>query len=231
MAYEDISPEELEALKRWWDLRSDTCYHEAAHVVFDYHAGRTIRYVQVPEDLKQSRCMSAIPVNPFPWEGIELAASGIAGEYAVYRRRGQKIVHKPFDEFCESVRIAEEKAEAANEEANDDEVMALRVLERMANSPRTKALLLQMRQQPVQVPPELLPPRYDAASLSPNMQPPVDFPPWDDVKKSYELACEQAAFCVDLWWDEISTVAEALFDEGYLDGDECVELIEAASSN
>jgi len=31
--------------------RIDTCYHEAAHVVFDYLAGLTIRYVYVTEKL------------------------------------------------------------------------------------------------------------------------------------------------------------------------------------
>ena len=45
------------------EMRVDTCYHEAAHAVFDYHARLTIREVYVTEELN-AMCVSAVPVNP-----------------------------------------------------------------------------------------------------------------------------------------------------------------------
>ena len=78
--------------------RIDTCYHEAAHAVFDYQAGLTIRYVYVTEKLN-AMCVSAKPVNPYPWQALDEAVGLFAGEIAAYRRSGEQRPSMPFDEF------------------------------------------------------------------------------------------------------------------------------------
>jgi hypothetical protein len=52
--------------------------------------------------------------------------------------------------------------------------------------------------------------------------------PWGDLEACYEAACSTAAQDLELRWPEIQAVAERLLEIGYLDGDECVRIIEAA---
>ena len=49
-----------------------------------------------------------------------------------------------------------------------------------------------------------------------------------DLEACYAAARKTAERDVDLWWPEIVAVAERLRESGYLDGTECVRLIEAA---
>lgn len=205
-----------EKLREMW---ADTCYHEAAHAVFAYHAGLTIRRVYVTEEL-DGECVSAHPVEPLPWQGIPLAAGCLAGEYAVCHRHGKDIKHKPFDEQVEYAMWAEKEAEEFDDkEALDcDDVRALRVLQRVAESPQTKAAMRQLEQQIEQ---------QRNAELPARAPPSPSIPPWEDVEKSYKLACEEAARNIELWWNEIQAVAEKLVEVGSLDGDECVKLLEA----
>lgn len=52
--------------------------------------------------------------------------------------------------------------------------------------------------------------------------------PWGDLEACYEAACSTAAQDLELQWPEIQALAERLSETGYLDGDECVRIIEAA---
>ncbi len=49
-----------------------------------------------------------------------------------------------------------------------------------------------------------------------------------DLEDCYAAAHKTAERDVDLWWPEIVAVAERLRETGYLDGEECVRLIESA---
>jgi hypothetical protein len=221
-AYVVIGEELLMDGEKLREIRADFCYHEAAHAVFAVHAGLQIRRVYVTDEL-DGECVSAHPVEPYLWQGIELAAEALAGEYAVCYRHGKEIRHKPFDELIEDASWAEEEAAFGDEEAiNSDDVRALRVLQRVAESPQTKAMMQQLEQQDE---------RLRNAELPPGAPPRPDNPPWDDVEKSYEIACEEAARNVQLWWDEIQAVAEKLMEAGYLDGVECLELVEAVRNS
>jgi hypothetical protein len=111
--------------------RIDTCYHEAAHAVFDYDAGLTIRFVYVTEKLN-AMCVSAEPVNPYPWQAMDLAVGLFAGEIAVYRRSGGHKSHVPFDEFVSEEEIYVDLAEVEGTEC--DELQALKMLRIAASS-------------------------------------------------------------------------------------------------
>jgi hypothetical protein len=111
--------------------RIDTCYHEAAHVVFDYLAGLTIRYVYVTEKLNAG-CVSATPDNPYPWQAMDQAVGLFAGEIAVHRRSGQQKPSVPFDEFVSDEDVYEDLAEL--EGAECDELQALKMLRIAASS-------------------------------------------------------------------------------------------------
>lgn len=79
-------------------IRTGTCYHEAAHAVFDHHNGFITRRVYVTERL-EAMCVTAVPVEPYPWQAFALACGLLAGEYAVHRRRGWSPRTLPFEEF------------------------------------------------------------------------------------------------------------------------------------
>jgi len=111
--------------------RIDTCYHEAAHVVFDYLAGLTIRYVYVTEKLN-AMCVSATPDNPNPREAMDQALGLFAGEIAVHRRSGQQKPPVPFDKFVSEEVVYEELAELEGTEC--DELQALKMLRIAASS-------------------------------------------------------------------------------------------------
>jgi hypothetical protein len=100
------------------EMRVDTCYHEAAHVVFYYHAGLIIRQVYVTEEL-DAMCISALPVNPYPWQAMDHAVGLFAGEIASFRRRGRQWLSVPFDEFVSEVDVYEELAELEGTECDD----------------------------------------------------------------------------------------------------------------
>jgi hypothetical protein len=106
-------------------MRIDTCYHEAAHAVFDYQAGLTIRYVYVTEKLN-AMCVSAKPVNPYPWQALDEAVGLFAGEIAAYRRSGEQRPSMPFDEFVSGEEVYEDLAELEGTEC--DELQALKML-------------------------------------------------------------------------------------------------------
>jgi hypothetical protein len=111
--------------------RIDTCYHEAAHVVFDYHAGLIIRHVYVTEKLN-AMCVSSTPVNPYPWQAMDQAVGLFAGEIAVHRRSGQQKPPVPFDKFVFDEDVYEDLAE--HEGAECDELQALKMLRIAASS-------------------------------------------------------------------------------------------------
>jgi hypothetical protein len=113
------------------EMRVDTCYHEAAHVVFDYHARLTIRYVYVTEKLN-AMCVSAVPVNPYPWDAMDQAVGLFAGEIAVRRRHGRQWQSEPFDEFVSDEDLYEEMFEFEGTEC--DELQALKMLRIAASS-------------------------------------------------------------------------------------------------
>jgi hypothetical protein len=52
--------------------------------------------------------------------------------------------------------------------------------------------------------------------------------PWGNIEKCYRFARKTAALDVDCMWPQICCVAERLVEVGYLDGEECVQLIESA---
>jgi hypothetical protein len=107
------------------EMRVDTCYHEAVHVVFDHHAGLTIRQVYVTEKL-DAMCISAVPVNPYPWQAMDQAVGCFAGEIASFRRRRRQRPSVPFDDFVSEEDVYEELAELEGTEC--DELQALRML-------------------------------------------------------------------------------------------------------
>jgi hypothetical protein len=107
------------------EMRIDTCYREAAHAVFDYHARLTIREVYVTEELN-AMCVSAVPVNPYPWQAMDRAAGLFAGLIADYRRRGWQWSPIPFDEFVSEEDSYEELSELYATEC--DELQALKML-------------------------------------------------------------------------------------------------------
>ena len=113
------------------EMRIDTCYHEAAHAVFDYLAESTIRYVYVTEQLN-AMCVSATPVNPYPWQAMDQAVGLFAGEIAVHRRSGQQKPPEPFDEFVSDEDLYEEMFELEGTEC--DELQALKMLRIAASS-------------------------------------------------------------------------------------------------
>jgi hypothetical protein len=113
------------------EMRVDTCYHEAAHAVFDYHARLTIRHVYVTEE-GDAMCVSAVPVNPYPWQAMDHAVGLFAGEIAVYRRRGCQRPFVPFDEFVSDEDAYEELAELEGTEGDD--LQALKMLRIAASS-------------------------------------------------------------------------------------------------
>lgn len=92
------------AMVSYDEIRLDSCYHEAAHAVFDYRAGFAIRYVSVEtpgrSDLRDV-CMSQ--TTTAPWQAVQVASGLLAGEMAVYRLHGeQKPAVEPsaWAEFC-----------------------------------------------------------------------------------------------------------------------------------
>lgn len=107
------------------EMRIGTCYHEAAHAVFDYLAELTIRYVYVTKKLN-AMCVSATPVNPYPWQAMDLAVGAFAGEIAVHRRSGQQKPPEPFDEFVSDEDLYEQMFELEGTEC--DELQALKML-------------------------------------------------------------------------------------------------------
>lgn len=111
--------------------RIDTCYHEAAHAVFDYHAGLIIRHVYVTEKLN-AECVSARPVNHNPWQAMDEAIGLFAGEIAVYRRCGRQKPHVPFDKFVSDEDAYQEMFELDGTEC--DELQALKMLRIAASS-------------------------------------------------------------------------------------------------
>jgi hypothetical protein len=111
--------------------RIDTCYHEAAHAVFDYNAGLIIRQVYVTEKLS-AMCISAIPVPPYPWQAMDQAVGLFAGEIAVRRRHGRQWQSVPFDTFVSDEDVYEDLAEL--EGAECDELQALKLLRIAASS-------------------------------------------------------------------------------------------------
>jgi hypothetical protein len=111
--------------------RIDTCYHEAAHAVFDYHVGLIIRHVYVTEKLN-AMCVSAIPVNPYPWQAMDQAVGLFAGEIAVRRRHGRQWPSVPFDEFVFEEDLYEKRFELEGTEC--DELQALKMLRIAASS-------------------------------------------------------------------------------------------------
>jgi hypothetical protein len=113
------------------EMRVDTCYHEAAHVVFDYHAGLIIRHVYVTEKL-DAMCVSARPVNPYPWQAMDQAVGLFAGEIAAHRRCGRQRPSVPFDQFVSQEDVYEELAELEGTECDD--FQALKMLRIAASS-------------------------------------------------------------------------------------------------
>jgi len=77
-------------------------------------------------------CISATPVNPYPWQAMDLAVGLFAGEIAVYRRSGQQKPPAPFDKFVSEEVVYEEMAELEGTEC--DELQALKMLRIAASS-------------------------------------------------------------------------------------------------
>ncbi len=113
------------------EVRRHTCFHEAAHAVLHHHAGLTLRWVYVSEE-SEGMCVSAVPVRPYPWQAMELAAGAFAGEVAVDRARGERRPPLSFDEFLSDEEVMEELAEL--EGMDCDELLALKMLRVAASS-------------------------------------------------------------------------------------------------
>jgi hypothetical protein len=114
-----VKKEEIE------EMRVDTCYHEAAHAVFDYHARLPIRQVFVTEEL-DAMCVSGVPVNPHPWQAMEQSVGLFAGEIAVHRRRGWQKLPRTFDVFVSDEDAYEELAELEGTEGDDLQALKMR---------------------------------------------------------------------------------------------------------
>jgi hypothetical protein len=114
-----VKEEEIE------EMRVDTCYHEAAHAVFAYHARLPIRQVYVTEEL-DAMCVSGVPVYPTPWQAMDQAVGAFTGVIADYRRRGWQWSPIPFDEFVSEEASYEELSELEGTEC--DELQALKML-------------------------------------------------------------------------------------------------------
>jgi hypothetical protein len=168
------------------EMRIDTCYHEATHAVFYYHASFTIRRVYVTERLN-AECVCAVPVEPYPYQALALASGLIAAEYAVYRRLGREVRPAPFEKFTNEAEVVLEMRQYGEPEGEGDEGYALEMLRIMAESGW-----------------------------------------YGEIEDCYRLACDTAILNLGLWWPEIVAVAERLREEGRLDGEECVGLIESA---
>jgi len=113
--------------------KSDTLYHEATHAVFDHHAGFTIRRVYVTEKLN-AECVSAVPVEPYPYQALALATGLIAAEYAVYRRLGSEVRPAPFGKFATEAEVMLEMRQYGEPEGEGDEGYALEMLRIAAKS-------------------------------------------------------------------------------------------------
>ncbi len=81
-----------------------------------------------------AECVTAVPVEPYPWQALSRATGLLAGEYAVYRRRGKQVRPKPFEEFvAEAEDILELRAEG-EPEGESDEGYAFEMLQVAAGS-------------------------------------------------------------------------------------------------
>lgn len=115
------------------EMRIETCYHEATHAVFDHHAGFTIRRVYVTEKLN-AECVSAVPVEPYPYQALALATGLIAAEYAVYHRLGREVRPAPFGKFATEAEFVLELRQYGDSEGEGDEGYALEMLRIAAES-------------------------------------------------------------------------------------------------
>ncbi len=168
------------------EMRLDSCYHEAAHAVFDYRAGFAIRYVSVETpgryDLRDV-CMSETTMAPT--QAVQVASGLLAGELAVYRLRGEQ---KPAVEPSAWAEVCLACVEEAWDGGDDnDDVRAFRLL--------------------------------SAA---------VDHDVLPSVEVGYEEARSFAALHLSQWWSVVIVVAEALREQGRLEGDACTALMAAA---
>jgi hypothetical protein len=120
-----VKKEEIE------EMRVSTCYHEAAHAVFNYHARLPIRQVYVTEEL-DAMCVSGVPENPHPCQAMEHSVGLFAGVIAEYRRLGRPKAPITFEEFVSDEDAYEESAELDGNEC--DELQALKMLRIAASS-------------------------------------------------------------------------------------------------
>jgi hypothetical protein len=60
--------------------------------------GLPIQHVVVTEELEALCVTSRIP-KPYPHQGVKLAAMYLVGEHALWKRCGQELPHRPFNEL------------------------------------------------------------------------------------------------------------------------------------
>lgn len=116
------------------EIRADICYHEAAHAVFAYHARLPIRRVFVTEEL-EAICVTYRLPKPYPRQGVELAAVYLAGEHALWRRRGQPRPRVTFDDFAVGAEVEAKGFADGLDAYAGDYAGALELVQLAANDP------------------------------------------------------------------------------------------------
>ena len=111
----------------WEEMQLETCYHEAAHAVFDHHNGFIVRRVYVTEKLN-AMCVTAEPTDPDPEQAFALACSLLAGEYSVDRSRGSPLRTLTFEEFVAEAEEMWELREWGDPEGEEDTIRCLEML-------------------------------------------------------------------------------------------------------
>jgi hypothetical protein len=115
----------------WEKSMKGARYHEAGHAVAAYHNGYTIRSVTATAD---EWCTNwSRPAFGGPADAWRSACVALAGQLADHVAAWGEMRPEPWEEFLGDAEVARELVEEGDEDARDDHLALLEILEEMAS--------------------------------------------------------------------------------------------------